>query len=100
MKFLGVPLDVRHVTLSTGSIFAAVPTLGWDVVVTPEFILALLGIVVIGILNVSVSFGLALAFSIVAKGIKESRRNLIVKAIFRRLVRKPWQFFLPINSKK
>lgn len=100
LKFLGIPLDVRHVTLSTGSIFAAVPTLGWEILKSPEFIMALLGIVAIGILNVSVSFGLALAFSIVAKGIKESRRNLILKEIFKRLVRRPWQFFLPINSKK
>ena len=100
IKFLGLPLDVRHVTLSTGSVFAAVPTLGWDVILTNDFILALLGIAVIGFLNVTVSFGLALIFSILAKGIKQSRRNLIIKEIFRRLVRKPWQFFLPINQKK
>ena len=100
LKFLGIPLDVRHVTLSTGSIFAAVPTFGWEIIGSPEFIMALLGIVAIGILNVSVSFGLALTFSIIAKGTKESRRNLILKEIFKRLLRKPWQFFLPINTKK
>ena len=98
-KFLGVPLDVRHVTLSTGSVFAAVPTLGWDIISSTDFILALCGIAVIGLLNVSVSFALALGFAILAKGTRESRRNFIFKLFLSRALRKPWQFLFPVKLK-
>lgn len=98
-KFLGIPLDVRHVTLSTGSVFAAVPTLGWEIISSTEFILALCGIGVIGLLNVSVSFALALGFAILAKGVRGSRRNFIFKTFLSRALHKPWQFILPIKLK-
>jgi site-specific recombinase len=99
-KFLGVPLDVRHVTLSTGSIFAAVPTLGWEIIASREFILALCGIGVIGVLNVGVSFALALGFAVLAKGLQESRRNFIFKKFLSRAMSRPWQFILPVKLNK
>jgi site-specific recombinase len=59
--FFGLPLDVRHVTLSTGQLAASVGALGWEVVQTAPFWWCVAGIAVTGVLNVGVSFGLALA---------------------------------------
>ncbi|AZZ35951.1 hypothetical protein CIK05_03800 [Bdellovibrio sp. qaytius] len=58
--FLGLPIDVRHVTLSSGSIAAAIYTLGLDIFREPAIYLALVGVVVTGILNLSVSFMISL----------------------------------------
>lgn len=58
--FLGLPIDVRHVTLSSGNIAAAVYTLGTDVFYKPEIYLAILGVITTGLLNLSVSFMISL----------------------------------------
>jgi site-specific recombinase len=59
-EFLGLPIDVRHVTLSSGTIAAAIYTLGLDVFSHPEVYFAITGVIVTGILNLSVSFMISL----------------------------------------
>jgi site-specific recombinase len=56
---LGLPLDVRHFTLSSGTLAAAVTTLGLRDAWSFGLPSALLGILAIGALNFSVSFALA-----------------------------------------
>lgn len=58
--FLGLPIDVRHVTLSSGNIAAAIYTLGLDVFSHLEIYLAILGVIATGLLNLSVSFIISL----------------------------------------
>ena len=58
--FYGLPVEVRHVTLSSGQLAATVVVLGWGVATTASFWLAVAGIALIGVLNVGVSFALAL----------------------------------------
>ncbi|MES2801217.1 MAG: hypothetical protein V4654_01890 [Bdellovibrionota bacterium] len=58
--FLGLPLDVRHVTLSAGTLAAAVYTLGFDLFSHPAIYLAIVGVIITGILNLSVSFMISL----------------------------------------
>lgn len=93
--FLGLPLDVRHVTLSTGSLAAAVSALGIGVVNAPEFWLAVLGIAGIGVINLGVSFALALFLAIRAREVRPPQRRLLYRAIVRQLIRKPGSFLLP-----
>ena len=59
-NFFGLPLDVRHVTLSSGNIAAAIHTLGLGVFNEPAIYLAIVGVIVTGILNLSVSFMISL----------------------------------------
>lgn len=72
--FVGIPLDVRHVTLMSGQIGLALPALGWNVFSTTEFWLAMAGMLAIGLLNISVSFGLALWVAVRSKGLAPSVR--------------------------
>ncbi|MFN3453784.1 MAG: hypothetical protein ACK41T_02415 [Pseudobdellovibrio sp.] len=58
--FLGLPIDVRHVTLSSGMIAASIYTLGLDIFYDYHIYLAILGVIVTGILNLSVSFVISL----------------------------------------
>lgn len=95
MKFLGLPLDVRHVTLSTGSLMAALPVLGYDVALSWPFWNAVLGIFVIGLLNVSVSFALAFSLAINAQRVRHIQRNALLLALARRISKNPLSLFHP-----
>lgn len=98
LKFVGIPLEVRHVTLSTGALTAAVSSLGVETLQSPEFIRAALGIVLIGILNLTVSFLLALFVAFRAKKISSHRKALIFRSVLQRFYQKPFSFFIPKSS--
>ena len=93
-KFFGLPLDVRHVTLSTGSLTLAVCALGAGATENPDLFPAMLGIAIIGSLNFGVSFILALAVALRARGVERDRFRLVVSVAVT-FFRSPLQFFLP-----
>jgi len=95
LAFFGVPLDVRHVTLSTGQLAAAVGALGFDVLRHSEFWWCVAGIALTGVLNLGVSFTLALKVALRSRGIRLADRALLRGAIWRRLREQPRSFFLP-----
>lgn len=91
--FMGLPLDVRHVTLSTGSLTFAVCALGREGF-SHGFGMACLGILFIFVMNLFVSFTLALIMAIRARG-AENVAGRLIRAVLKRFVTRPWQFFLP-----
>lgn len=93
--FFALPLDVRHVTLSTGQIVAALGTLGWDMLYEPAFWWCVAAIPLTGLLNVGVSFAFALRVAIRSRGVKVKDRSRLWRAMGRRLLRKPWTFLWP-----
>ncbi len=95
LAFVAVPLDVRHVTLSTGQLAAAVSTLGWATLATPAFWWCVAGLVVIGVLNLTVSFALALAVAVRSRGITLLDQRRLNGALWRRLRQAPRSFLLP-----
>jgi site-specific recombinase len=96
--FYGLPIEVRHVTLSTGQLAVAVSVLGWGVVGSAAFGLAVAGIALIGVLNLGVSFVLALNIAIRARGIRGADRFAIYRAILHRLRVAPASFLLPARA--
>jgi site-specific recombinase len=93
--FLGLPLDVRHVTLSSGQLGAALGSLGMAALTSPAFWWCLAAIPLTGMLNVSVSFYLAFRLALRARGIELHERERIYAAIRARLRRQPLSFLLP-----
>ncbi|MBK8321974.1 MAG: recombinase [Betaproteobacteria bacterium] len=93
--FFGLPVEVRHVTLSSGQLAASVVALGWGVVLTAPFWMAVAGIAVIGALNVGVSFALALNVAIGARESPGVGRRAIYRAILRRMSEDPKSFLFP-----
>lgn len=91
--FFGIPLEVRHVTLSTGSLALAACTLG---VHAPRFWMGALGIGSMLALNFGVSFACALFVALRARGVQHAGRRLL-RAILARFVREPLPFFLPVG---
>lgn len=93
--FAGLPLDVRHVTLSTGSAAGAVYTLGPEVMLHAGFWLALAGIASMAVLNVSVAFVLAFALALNASNVSARTRARVFRGLRWRALRSPLAFFLP-----
>lgn len=93
--FFGLPIEVRHVTLSTGQLAAAAGALGLDILKEPAFWWCVGGIAVTGMLNLSVSFLLAFKVALRSRGIRLRDRSRIYQAIRRRLWRKPLSFIAP-----
>ncbi len=95
--FFGLPLDVRHVTLSTGALTLSVLALGVDAMSSGGFIWACVGIVIILLLNFGVSFVLALAVAFRAREVSQRERLNLLVAVGKRFLRSPFEFFIPVG---
>lgn len=93
--FFGLPLDVRHVTLSTGQLAAALGAEGPALLATAAFWWCAAGIAATGALNLAVSFALAFKVALRSRGIRTAGRGRIYAAIRRRMWREPGTFFMP-----
>ena len=93
--FFGLPLNVRHVTLSSGQLAAAVGSQGYALLQTSAFWWCVAGLAATGALNVGVSFFLAFRVALRSRGILLADRGRIHRAIRARRWRKPLSFLLP-----
>jgi site-specific recombinase len=96
--FLGLPIDVRHVTLSSGALASAVVSLGMNSLATWEFWLAAIGIVTCGFLNVIVAFSMSMFVAIRARRVQTPQRWQIYKAVVTRIKKQPLSLFFPKNA--
>ncbi|ADO75059.1 site-specific recombinase [Stigmatella aurantiaca] len=94
-SFFGLPLEVRHVTLSLGSLALAGGALGAQAVLTWGFLAALLGILGIAALNIGVSFALALTVALRARDISSQESWRLLRWVGLRLMKEPRSFLLP-----
>jgi site-specific recombinase len=95
MVFVGLPLEVRHVTLSTGQLAAAAGALGWEVLHAALFWWCVAGIAVTGALNIGVSFWLAFKLAARARGVRAVDRQRIGAALLQRLRHRLPSFLWP-----
>jgi site-specific recombinase len=96
---VGLPLDVRHITFATANFATALVVLDDDI--SPGVIgTTVLGIVLIGVVNLVVSFGLALWVALRARKIRFRQGILLAHALGRRLRSAPLDFLLgPADAK-
>ncbi len=97
LAFLGLPLDVRHVTLSTGQLGAAAAALGWQVVHLNAFWWAFACLPLLGALNVGVSFYFAFRIALRAHDVSGLNRSRIYRAIWQRFAKEPLSFVSPVR---
>jgi site-specific recombinase len=93
--FFGLGLEVRHVTLSAGQVAAAAATLGLQVLAEPAFWWAVAGVVVVGPINLGVSFYLAFRLALKAQNINQVNRERIRAEIRARIRSAPLSFLWP-----
>jgi len=97
-SFFGLPVEARHVTLSTGQIAAALGTLGTAVLREPAFWWCVAAIPVTGLLNLGVSFTLAFRVAMRSQGLKVRDRGRIYQALRPRWRTSPGLFFWPPSA--
>ena len=95
--FFGLPLDVRHVTLSTGQVTAAFAMLGIGHFWMHSTVWIVIGLLGIGLLNLLVSFSLALFVAIRARNVRGPELRFFYRALFTRLLKCPLSFVLPVG---
>jgi len=94
-KFFGIPLDVRHVTLSTGTLALAAATFGRDWLYRGWFSYTLLGIAVTFVLNLGVSFSIAAGVAMKAYGVSRRERMRLMRYTLSSFLRSPRRFLIP-----
>ncbi len=99
-QFFGLPIDIRHVTLAAGQIGAAATSIGWDVLHSHSFWLAIAALPFLGGFNILVSFYLAFRLALRAQNMGNVERSRIYTALFKRVIRRPLSFLLPVRLNK
>ncbi len=93
--FLGIGLELRHVTLSAGQLAAAAASTGWGVLRDPALWWCVAAIPVIGALNLGVSFYFAFRLALLSHNVGALDRARIRSAIWWRLQHQPLAFLWP-----
>jgi site-specific recombinase len=93
--FFGLPLDVRHVTLSTGTLALGITSRGPEVLGRGALIWASIGIAVTFVMNLGVSFYLALRLALRAQDISRDDHLEILRTLWRRFLAAPRDFLFP-----
>ncbi|OIR04821.1 site-specific recombinase [mine drainage metagenome] len=95
----GLPVDIRHITFS--SAYLGFSLIGLDFAMQPqELWLGVLGIALIGLTNLAVSFTLALSVAMKARKVTFTQRRALLQSLGRRFRQKPGEFLLPPKSQK
>lgn len=93
-SFFGLPLDIRHVSFASANLAYALYTLnfgtGWWLV-----FVSVLGIALIGLVNLVVSFVLALKVALRSRGIVRADTDGLTARVLTRLRTSPREFLLP-----
>jgi site-specific recombinase len=94
-KFFGLPLDVRHVTLSTGMLALGTASLGLAAVGKGALIMATLGVAATFVLNLTTSFYLALRLALRAQDVTRRDHLDLLRTLWSHFRHSPRDFFLP-----
>lgn len=93
-SFFGLPIDIRHITFSSANLMFALVGLdhqiGWQVL-----LYSLAGVLLIGMVNLAVSFSLALMVALSSRRVSFGQRGTLLRLLWQRLWRQPRDFFLP-----
>jgi site-specific recombinase len=93
-KLTGLPLDIRHVTFSSANWGTALATLDFSKF-TGLFIWSCIGVFGIALINLLVSFSLALYVAMKSKNLGMSGVMALGKLLLQRFLQHPFAFFAP-----
>lgn len=90
----GLPFDIRHITFS--SAFVGFSAVGLDFMLTWQAVaFATLGLVLIGFVNLAVSFSLALYVAMKSRKVRFKQWRLLLRNLATRLNQHPAEFVMP-----
>lgn len=95
--FLGLDLDIRHITFAAGNVALGFYGKGF-MVDTYTVWISLITVFIIGFFNFAVSFGLSMLLAFRSRKINFAELKEIYREIWRYFMKNPFRFFLPIRS--
>ncbi len=98
-EFFGLPLDVRHVTLNTGMFAFAAARFGPSAFRQVWLYSAMVGIAMMFVLNLGVSFAIASFVALRAYDVGHKERASILRYVFKQMVSSPLRFLFPVQPK-
>lgn len=96
--FFGIPLDVRHVTLTTGTLALAVARYGSSSFGHHWLYSAMAGIAITFVLNLGVSFSIASFVALRAYDVGAREQRQLLRYVLGKLFRSPLKFLIPLDS--
>jgi site-specific recombinase len=99
-RFFGIPLDIRHVTLSTGTLALAAARFGTDSLGHGWLYAAMGGLAVTFVMNLGVSFSIASVVALRAYEVPRHEQLQILGFLFREILKSPLSFILPVEEAK
>ncbi|MFB2538474.1 site-specific recombinase [Acinetobacter sp. c3-l95] len=91
--FLGLPLDIRHIAFASANLIQGLLTVN-----SPDLalvIISALGVLLIGLTNLFVSFSLTIIVALRARRVQMKDWKSLAKLILTHFVTHPWDFFWP-----
>lgn len=93
----GLPLDIRHVAFSSANL--GYSSVSGEIGIL-SFLVNLLFVLLIGFVNLWVSFTLALTVALRARGTSISKLPLLLKSLWEHAKQQPLNLFFPVNAVK
>jgi len=94
----GLPLDIRHIAFSSAYVGYSVAGSGFTLPLQMVAI-TLLGVLLIGVVNLTVSFALTLYVAMRARHITFAQRRTLGRLLLKRLLTRPQDFLVPPRSR-
>ena len=94
-KFFGIPIDIRHVTLTTGTLALAAASFGKDWFYRGWFIYTAVGVAFTFALNLGVSFSIAATVAMKAYGVPRHDQLELIRHVAASFLRSPGSFIIP-----
>ena len=95
-RFFGIPFDVRHVTLSTGTLALAAARFGTGSFEHGWLYYAIAGIAITFVLNLGVSFTIASIVALRAYDVPWAEQAQILRFLIREIIASPLSFIVPL----
>jgi site-specific recombinase len=94
--FLGLNLDIRHITFASGNLALGLFGVGFEV--TPSLLFwGIFGIAAIGFVNFIVSFLLSLGLAFRSRNIPLSEVKYLFQSVWKHFKKRPLSFFIPMR---
>ena len=91
----GLPIDIRHIAFASANFAHGLINMPADLVTVNLVLVSLLGVALIGLVNLLVSFSLALIVALRSKEVQFSEWGRLAKLLFTHLWTNPKDFVLP-----
>jgi site-specific recombinase len=93
-KIFGLPIDIRHVAFASANLAFGLQALDFQLP-WQTIVISAVGMILIGVVNLVVSFRLALTVALRSRGISASETEGLTARVLRRFRQKPLEFLVP-----